>query len=195
MNTDTIFDLCRGVDNSSVVDDEGGIPKTLSVENSFRRGTVKSEEKVLAHMEDLHLRLPRLLHNRTSWSTNPELSFPTIIRLTVRLVDHTIGEKRRRPFATTSAQRPFDGKALLAAGNLDDGSSKQSDLLRQAIAPLLQKLLLSRGDINLTRVNVALSGFMDVPGQVGSDRPSSSTKSISKCRRIDDFFSQSQKEV
>jgi hypothetical protein len=93
---DRLLDLCRGIDHTVVVDDEGGPPKTLSVENSFRRGTTTTmtigvgstlpaqwHDKLLG---DLYRRLPRLFDDRTAWSTHPELAYPTTIRLTVRLV-------------------------------------------------------------------------------------------------------------
>lgn len=148
-------------------------------------------------MEDLYRRLPRLLQNRTSWSTRPDCAFPTVIRLTVRLVDPT-HRQHRRPFRTTSAQRPIDGRALFMAA-----ITEQNSILKKEVHPLMEKLL-SREEVNVTRVNVALSGFQDIPETTTSTKtspsfsqhkhtpPSSGSPAASqrgfKRTRIDDFF-------
>ena len=156
-----IFDLCRGVDTNIVVDDQGGLQKTLSVENSFRRGSVTTKEKTMEVIEDLYHRLPRLLKNRTEWSSEKQKAFPTSIRLTVRSVEpEGKGDQRRRPTSTKSKQTCIDGKVLLRN---QDSVEKQGDFLRQSIVPLLNSLVFaSSGDIDITRINVALTGFQDV---------------------------------
>lgn len=159
----SIFDLCRGQDRSTVVDDQGGLQKTLSVENSFKRGSLTKKEKILEVMEDLYRRLPRLLKNRTEWSSEKEKSYPTSIRLTVRSVDPVRkGDNRRRPFSTTSKQTTFDGKMLLNAG---DNVEKRASVLRLSVRPLLDSLVLHASNsncIDVTKINVALTGFQDV---------------------------------
>ena len=158
-----IFDLCKGRDRSVVVDDQGGLQKTLSVENSFKRSSVTTKETTLAAIEELYYRLPRLLKHRTEWSTEKEKSFPTCIRLTVRSVDpeQNGNKNQRRPVSTKSKQTYIDGQVLLK--NVD-AVEKQASVLRQAIRPLLNSLVFaaSQGCINITRINVALTGFQDV---------------------------------
>ena len=153
---DLLLERCRGLDTSEIVDDEGGLSKTVSVEDSFRRGTVKMVEGVWAALDMLCLRLPSLIRDRAAWSSNPKLAYPTNIRLTVRLVDTKISH-RRRPFATTSKQCKINGRLLLEANE----DSKQSMLLKEWAAPLLKDLIVSTG-IDLTRMNLAVTNFVDL---------------------------------
>jgi hypothetical protein len=146
-----------------VVDDLGGIPKTLSVEVSYRRGTVCTQERVLILVEDLYIRLPRLFKNRTEWSTDKQNAYPTTIRLTVRSVAQSASvSTSKRPFEARSQQSSFDGRALLMN---QSSVHQQRNLLRSAISPLLNSLVFSSsssGGIDVTKINIALCNFQDV---------------------------------
>lgn len=149
---------CQGQDDSTIVDDGGGLPKTVSVENSFRRGTICSAQSVFGAMEDLYERLPRLIQNRQAWSDMPLKAYPTTLRLTIRLVDITI--QKRRPFVTRSKQMSVDGAQIFLTKDL----LKQRDSLRQLVEPLLHSLVLSstKDGINITRINIAVANFQDL---------------------------------
>jgi hypothetical protein len=120
-------------------------------------------DKVCHALDDLLRRLPLMLNDRTSWAANPELAFPTTIRVTVRLVDRNLVGNKRRPFVTTSKQSRLPvGRALIQEGD----SNKQTLLLGQHVTPLLNQLLqfsIKNKDINMTRMNIALTNFQDVP--------------------------------
>jgi hypothetical protein len=178
LQCDLLIQRCRGLDTTEVVDDEGGLPKTVSVENSFRQSTIRSLELVWRALEDLFVRLPRLLQDRTSWSLDPDHAFPTTIRFTIRMVDPSLLHKRRRrPYVTRSKQSPFNGKAFLKQ---DKNEEQQSVTLKRCITPLLRQLLSDAMDINVTRMNIAVTNFQDVARQAAVD--SSSTQvSISAC--------------
>lgn len=153
-----LLQKCRGIDPTLIVDDHGGINKTVSVENSFRRGTITSRESVWDAMADLFTRLPRLLDQRQSCSHCAERAFPNTIRVTARVVDKNV--QKRRPFATKSKQCGFDGKRLMQVSE----ASKRSEQLRIAVAPLLESLLFrsAESEINVTRLNVAMTNFSDL---------------------------------
>lgn len=154
----TLVELCSGQDESCIVDDQGCLQKTLSVENSFRRGTIRTKESVINVMEDLYRRLPRLLKDRTAWSIDPSRAYPTTIRLTVRSVVE--GDVRRRPFETHSQQIAFDGRPLVSE-TLNEKDA--AEFLRRFLAPLLKSLVLSSGDINVTKLNIGVTNFQDIP--------------------------------
>jgi len=155
---DFLIQQCRGLDTSEIVDDEGGLPKTVSVENSFRRGTVCTLEAVNAALEDLYRRLPLLLQDRTSWATDPEKAYPTTIRLTIRMVDQQLAlRKKRRPYVTKSKQASIDGKRSFLQESMIE---RQSQRIQQYVKPLLQQLLPTV--INVTRINIAVTNFQDV---------------------------------
>jgi hypothetical protein len=185
---DRLLDLCRGIDHSVIVDDEGGPPKTLSVENSFRRGTTTTNgyaTPAQVHDEllrDLYRRLPRLFDDRTAWSTHPESAYPTTIRLTVRLVvAKTVVEPHNsqrscRTTTTKTMQQPFNGQTFLKCAS----APEREQLLRRAVTPLLHSLLFSHREANkktastnfdVTRINIALTNFQDVV-VLGSSSPS-----------------------
>jgi hypothetical protein len=153
---DLLLQRCRGLDTTEVVDDEGDLQKTVSVENSFRRGTVRNMDAVWRALEDLFVRLPKLLQDRTSWALDPDRAFPTTIRLTIRMVDPDLLHKRR-PYVTKSKQTPLDGKTLVQ-GTIEQN---QSIMLKTQVTPLLKQLLQAK-DINITRMNIALTNFQDV---------------------------------
>jgi len=81
------------------------------------------------------------------------------------MVDQNLVGGKRRPFVTKSKQSTIsNGKALI----LEKDSLKQSVLLRQLAEPLLSQLLqdsIKRCDINVTRLNIALTNFQDVLNQ------------------------------
>jgi hypothetical protein len=163
-----LLQRCRGLDMTEVVDDQGGLPKTVSVENSFRRGSVQTLQAVWSALEELLVRLPRLLRDRKSWSDCPDNAFPVTIRLTVRLVDSNLQDKKRtsRPFVTRSKQKPLDGKDLFILTDL----LKQADFLKQSISPLVSQLMVNAGgtNFNVTRLNLAVTNFQDIPTPISS---------------------------
>ena len=171
---------CRGIDISTEVeDDNGGLPKTVSVENSFKRGSVRTQERVCQSMEVLYTRLPRLLHERAGWSTaSAEIThasavscskrplpsardYPTTIRLTARIVvkksavqaSPAGGRLRRRPFVTQSKQVAFDGQAFMLE------TSQAAAFLRRCVNPLLRDLVFKSTDIDVTRLSIAVTNF------------------------------------
>lgn len=201
LQCDHFINLCRGFDDSPVLDDGGGLQKTLSVENSFRRGSVRSKEAVLAALESLYRRLPRLFKKRIEWSNLPERAYPKTIRVTARSMtqDSARSGSRRRPFVTHSQQAAFDGVSLLRVD-----AEKQASILREAVKPLVQSLVYSKRDVNLTRLNIALCNFQDIPtssakmgkcsSSVSGDDLSLSSpvpRNVPKRRKINDFFGRS----
>mmetsp|Transcript_9068 Transcript_9068/g.13242 ORF Transcript_9068/g.13242 Transcript_9068/m.13242 type:complete len:329 (-) Transcript_9068:256-1242(-) len=149
-----------------VNDDGGGLLKTLSVENSFMRGTITTIQCVKSvGFDGLFVRLPKLLDERKLSSHAPQLAYPTTIRLSVRVVDPSLVKKneeantRRRPFLTVSKQFPFDGKRLLNSNN----AHARSNFLQSLILPPLDTLLYRwRHCINVTKINVAVTNFADL---------------------------------
>jgi hypothetical protein len=183
------------VDTTKIIDDEGGLTKTVSVENSFRRGTVCSVPLVHQAMADLYVRLPKLLQERQQQSTQPQNAFPTTIRLTARSFvgpandqqeqsdnDKPLTSKwesnqpkqagrRRRSHVTKSKQAPIDGRWLLS-----NQLEEQQLFLKRAVAPLLQELIFgSRNSLNITRLNIAMTGFADQKSQLAAVPSSSFT--------------------
>ena len=158
---DIILENCRGLDKTRVVDDQGGLPKTVSCENSFRRGTLCSMKGVWVALGQLFDRLPRLLKDRTSWSKRPDSAYPLTIRLTARVVDECLRSTKRRPFVTRSAQCRFDGQRLLHTKDLKN----QSEMIKNAVIPLVRQLLggSSTKDVDVTRLNIAVTSFQDIP--------------------------------
>jgi hypothetical protein len=150
------------LDKSAVVDDEGAITKTVSVEDSFHRGTVKSMDKVWEALYALFIRLPKLLQDRADISSNPKLAYPSTLRLTVRVLDPSLQEERhRRPFVTHSKQMTINGKALMEVTD----AKKQASLLTEWVKPLVKTLLITKrstSELDLTRINLAVTGFADV---------------------------------
>jgi len=151
---------CRGIDHTRIEDDGGGLPKTVSVENSFRRNTVKSKDAVWKALCDLVWRLPRLLDDRRNNSDSPERAYPTTIRLTAAVVDRRLVHTKKRPFVTRSKQCSFaaGGKALMT--ETDD--TKKSEIVQKAVTPLVNSLVLNDEDINVVRLNIAITGFQDL---------------------------------
>jgi DNA polymerase iota len=155
-----LLDKCRGLDRTPIEDDCGGLTKQVSVEDSFRRGTMLTKEAVWRAIEELFFRLPKLLEERRTASPTPSQAYPTTIRLTARVVDPTLKNVRRRPFRTQSRQCSFDGKVYMSS----DGPTRKN-MLRVIIAPLLKALVLENPEtpkINVTRMNIAATNFQDL---------------------------------
>jgi impB/mucB/samB family C-terminal domain len=172
-----LLQRCRGVDTISITDDNGEAPKTVSVENSFRRGTVVTPEAVWRGLEEFYVRLPRLLKDRRGWSKYPKRAYPTIIKLTARVVDPTLRSKRR-PFVTRSKQLPFQGQELIEENNPE----RQATLIRNAVRPLVQSLVLNTADkINVTRLNIAVSKFQDIAEVMDRKAHAATTQQLASC--------------
>ena len=188
---DLILERCRGLDSTIVADDGGGIPQTVSVENSFRRGTVTTKAAVQDALAELCRRLPPLIQDRVAWSRNPSLAYPTTIRLTVRVMRKLDPKQRetptrRNPYSITRSKQASigmqRGKVLLLTSNRNKMTSKVEEetravrTLRDAVKPLLQQLVFrneetysdgnescsSPSSINITRMNLAVVNFQDV---------------------------------
>ncbi|KAL7567315.1 hypothetical protein ACA910_015689 [Epithemia clementina (nom. ined.)] len=197
-----ILNLCRGWDPTPVLDDDGGLTKQVSVEDSFRRGTNVTAESVHQAMHALSVRLPKLLRERQASSHAPHLAYPTTLRLTVRVVDpnahdaaqqcqrrqqHDPHQRSRRPFLTHSKQCPFDGKAYLRAN-----PEERPNLLAKAVEPMLYALVLHKSpphhQINVTRMNLAAAQFQDLPLTTTSSSSPASTP-LSSRNAMQKFFS------
>jgi hypothetical protein len=151
-----------------IEDDQGGLPKTVSVENSFRRGSTRTLDAVWAALDELFVRLPRLLKDRKSWSPLPQNAYPRTIRLSLRMVDASLRNQGRRPFQTTSKQASFDGKILMREQDLQ----MQSDILKRSVSPLVYQLVKAhQGEkIDVTRINIAVTNFQDIPAFPGTTK-------------------------
>jgi len=179
-HSDLLIQQCRGLDTSDIVDDNAGLPKSVSVENSFRRGTLLTEDAVKGAMEDLYRRLPLLLQDRASWAKEPKKSYPHTIRLTVRLLldPQLSSTTKRRSSRVTSRQCRFDGLRYLVQ---ETDLHVQSESIKKHVLPMLREMLLPR--IDVTRINISVTGFQDIAiskaqelngslqGYVGSDIP------------------------
>ena len=171
-----LLDKCRGLDTAMIEDDNGGLTKQVSVEDSFRRGTMLTKESIWKAVEELFVRLPKLLEERQSASPNPSQAYPATIRLTARVVDPKI-TGRRRPYNTTSKQCSFDGKHYMKADK-----EKRRNMLQVVITPLLNILVLKNPEypqINVTRMNIAATNFQDL----GSSSASTTIAQFTSQRR------------
>jgi hypothetical protein len=166
-----LLQKCQGIDHTEIIDDDGGLCKTVSVEDSFRRGSVTTRECLWEKVDELFDRLPRLLDERRASSKDQwHNAYPTTIRLTIRVVDESLklSKTRRRPFITTSKQSPFQGKTLLSMAS----TKQRNALLQTAVEPLLNQLLLDVGkSLDVTRVNLATTNFMDLLHNSGGSSP------------------------
>ena len=152
-----LLQRCRGLDPLKIEDDHGGLAKTVSVEDSYKRGSVTTINKAATKLEILCGRLPPLLDERRLDSDRRDLSYPRTIRLTIRLVDHNL-VKQKRPFVTKSIQRTFEGRSLLVTSSGEDRCA----VIRAATKPLLDHILLGNTALNVTKLNIAVTGFADV---------------------------------
>ena len=181
-----MISLCRGLDDTQVEDDHGGLAQTVSCEESFMRGTMTNFEMLRPIIDNLlSHRLPRILKDRISWSSTPELAYPRTIRLTVRKVVCKAPSGRSRPFVTNSKQSPVDGKALL---KLQDDHKAQGTFLKPIILSLFNSLMEDPTKFDITRFNVAVCNFHDL-GQNARVSPSNKIcASPSRNDRIDNHF-------
>ena len=199
---EVLVNRCRGLDNTTILDDQGGLSKTLSVENSFRRGTIMSMKDLWKELDDLCRRLPRLLRDRISWSNQPSHAYPTTLRVTIRTVvpnntnhrpkvtgrqlqlQQNLQPRRRLPTTTCSKQSTFDGKTLL---NLHEQLLKepetclyqQSQFLNRYALPLVRQLCSdhcnNKTRLDVTRLNLALTNFQDVSKTTSTTTTTSSS--------------------
>jgi len=162
---DMFLQRCLGIDESLVVDDGGGLAKTVSIEDSYKRATMLSTRAVWDVLEDLLVRLLKLLDERMWTSDRPELAFPTTFRVTIRnRVENE--NKQGRNNMTISKQCPLNGKKLLSI----EDSTQKIKLLRHATGALLKALFppemssfsKTRDKINVTKINLAATNFADV---------------------------------
>ena len=183
-----MISLCRGLDDTQVEDDHGGLAQTVSCEESFMRGTMTNFEMLRPIIDNvLSHRLPRILKDRISWSSAPELAYPRTIRLTVRKVVCKAPSGRSRPFVTNSKQSPLDGKALL---KLQDDHEAQGKFLKPIILSLFNALMDDPSKFDITRFNVAVCNFHDL-GQNARVSPSNKLcASPPRKDRIDNHFTQ-----
>jgi len=141
------------------VDDAGGPAKTVSVEESFRCGTLTDRKSIVYQLHDLVPRLTRLLE------LHPLK--PTCVRVTVRFVDPAVNKTKRRPFVTRSQQTSLGSESVISQAQL-----------------LLKSLLDAGPSTNITRLNLAATNFKkkrpaEVTLTTGGKKPQ---------RRMDDFF-------
>lgn len=148
---------CQGVDPVSLEDDDGGLTKTVSVEDSYKRGSLRTMDGVQKALNALCHRLPALLDDRRADSDRSDLAHPTTVRFSARVVDETM-EQKRRPFVTSSKQCKFDGKALMMSREMND----RVDILRSAVDPLMKQILRDDGKLDVTKLNIAVTGFADI---------------------------------
>jgi hypothetical protein len=159
-----LLEKCRGVDHSEIYDDFGGLTKTVSVENSMKRGTVTTRDLVWKEVHEFFRRLPRLLDERQSISLDPASAFPTTLRLTARVVDKALQASKRRPFTTRSKQVPFDGKTYMA----NKEQKRRHAMMQKILDPMIRGLVFDQGAINVTRINLAVTNFQDLQSKVQS---------------------------
>lgn len=160
-----------------IIDDGGELSKTISVEDSFIRGSIISFETVVEKLHSLYRRLLRLLEQRKQYSSKPLLSFPKAIRVSVRIVDRSLENIGRRPFRTISKQTNFNGKLLMEETDV----SQQELMLKSSALPLLSSLLQDGKilQLNVTRLNIAVISFADIGISTESDKVSKSQRNLS----------------
>lgn len=185
---DILLNRCNGIDTVPIVDDDGGLTKTVSVEDSFIRGSITTADLARQKLNLLCNRLLRLLDQRRELSQLPHLSYPRSIRVTVRLVDTKLVNSRRRPFHTVSKQRNFNGKQVLE----DDDETKRESILHNIALPILDTLLSgdAGSDINVTRLNLAAISFADIDSGHKST-PNRKTKQKS----VSNYFSSAEQSI
>ena len=183
------------MDKSVVVDDEGAVTKTVSVENSFHRGTVKTMDRVWDELNVLFVRLPKLLEDRAIISAHPKLAYPSTLRVTVRILDPSLRGRKRRPFVTRSKQMAVNGKALMAATE----TTTKTTMLTDWVKPMVKTLLITeRGtaELDLTRLNLAVTGFADTARQSAAPSlGSSNVQAFAKKRQSESKSSLKQPSI
>lgn len=157
---DLILQRCNGIDYMPIIDDGGELSKTVSVEDSFIRGSILSFDIVVEKLQSLYGRLLRLLVQRKDFAAKPALAYPRALRVSVRIVDRSLEKIGRRPFRTISKQTTFNGKRLMGEPN----QCVQESLLKETALPLLTSLLKDGTilELNVTRLNLAVVAFADI---------------------------------
>lgn len=179
---DIILKKCQGIENSVIIDDDGSLSKTLSVENSFRRGSMTNQNDIVNSMEISYSRLSRLISQRilqckkkslvssnsssaATTTTCTKIDYPKTMKITIRFVIYDISKenintKDRLPTITRSQQISWDGQKLMNEIDM----IKQIQYLRQGATPMIRSLILSSKNItkhlDITRINIALTNFV-----------------------------------
>ena len=184
---DALLDRCRGLDPTIVQDDGGGMSKTVSVENSYRRGTITTRDATRTAFDELCTRLPPLVMDRVAWSKTPEMAYPTTLRLTMREINPLATQRSSRSITrskqvgvSTQWGKILSGSSPTALSNTER-EAKATQMLQQLAIPLLRHLLSQRDNstsLNITRMNLALANFQDAVVQDMS-HPSSSASRFS----------------
>ena len=176
---------CNGIDPIPLEDDGGCEPKAVSVEDSFIRGSIVSDAVARDKLHSLCCHLVHLLRERKVNASDQELAYPETLRLTLRFVDRSI-RNGRRPFRTISKQITISyGKKLFGDdSNFGDNGISPQDILIQAFNPMLSSLLQkSKQDINVTRMNIAATIFVDITSREINGANSSKQHKVSDfCR-------------
>jgi len=149
---EAIYLKCKGIDNTIIEDDGGLLPKTLSVENSHRRGTVVCRDELDRSLRILCDRLYELLVERRGEYDDNEIlhSSPRTIRVSLCDVSQNYTRKRR------SKQESFDG--LIFWKLCPD---KRIKCIYEAAAPLMEALILPYQEFfNIINVNLAFCNFL-----------------------------------
>jgi len=184
--SDLLLKRCRGIDTLTIVDDGGYLTKTVSVEDSFIRGSLTSFMEVNKNLEILFSRLLRLLDSRIEVSHSPKYAYPRAIRLTARIVDRSVTD--RRPFRNISKQTIFNGRQLMSLKGNDDRVA----FLKLCTSPLLQILTDLTFGLNVTRLNLAALSFADIDPakQIDENVKGKAAKNSSskKQRHLSSFF-------
>ncbi len=185
---DLLLNRCNGIDTIPIVDDDGGLTKTVSVEDSFIRGSVITIDSVREKLSLLYGRLLRLLDQRRNISGNPNLSYPRSMRISIRFVDKELQNKGRKPFRTISKQSNFNGNLLLEE-DIDD-ETKKEHIIHSAASSLLDQLLLKLdpvAGINVTRLNLAVISFADI--SIVDLGRKHFTQDMTREKNLSDYFS------
>mmetsp|Transcript_20490 Transcript_20490/g.58788 ORF Transcript_20490/g.58788 Transcript_20490/m.58788 type:complete len:351 (+) Transcript_20490:1-1053(+) len=156
-HSEILFARCRGIDPVHLEDDDGGLSKTVSVEDSYKRGSLRTIGGVQKALHILYHRLPALLDDRRVDSDRSDLAYPSTIRFSARFVDE-MAEHKRRPFVTLSKQCKFDGKSLMVSAE----TNERVNIMRFAVDPLMKQVLRDDGKLDVTKLNIAVTGFADI---------------------------------
>jgi len=164
--SEILYARCRGIDPVHLEDDDGGLSKTVSVEDSYKRGSLRSIDAVQKALHVLYQRLPELLDDRQADSDRSNFAYPSTIRFSARFVDE-MARHERHPCITSSKQCKFDGKFLMMSAERCD----RVDILRRAIDPLMNQVLCDNRKLDVTKLNIAVTGFADIAigGASGTD--------------------------
>lgn len=178
-----------------IIDDGGDLSKTVSVEDSFIRGSVLSFASTVAKLQLLYGRLLRLLVQRRDIAAKPHLSYPKAMRVSVRIVDRSLEKLGRRPFRTISKQSYFNGKQLMEQ---TDALEQESTLKTSALL-LLNSLLKGSSilDLNVTRLNIAVIAFADIDSSLSSRETKSLSveTSSSQQKSLSTYFAQNNNQT